>query len=125
MPRIYLFTRYVSAIHIPPSSASTLVSGGGDAVLKVWDWMSGALLYDIPILDAVRPFIVVTAKPKRGDDEQDEDSKPQGRKRKGKKKADESDAPQPPPRHVLVIHRIATVQHAGEPHLIFNAVGFA
>ena len=87
--------------------------------------MSGALHYDIPILDAVRPFIVVTAKPKRGDDEQDEDSKPRGKKRKGKKKADESDAPQPPPRHVLVVHRIATVQHAGEPHLIFNAVGFA
>lgn len=100
------------------------MSGGGDPVLKVWDWMSGVTQYDIPVLDAVRPFIVVAAKPKRSDDDQVEESKPKGKKGKGKKKADGSAAPEPP-RYVLVIHRIATVQHAGEPYLIFNAVGFA
>lgn len=83
-------------------------------MLKVWDWMSGVAQYDIPVLDAVRLFIAVAAKPKRNEEVQVEESKP-----KGKKKADESAAPEPP-RYVLVIHRIATVQHAGEPYLIFN-----
>ena len=80
-------------------------------MLKVWDWMSGVAQYDIPVLDAVRPF---AAKPERNEEVQVEESKP-----KAKKKADESAAPEPP-RYVLVIHRIATVQHAGEPYLIFN-----
>ncbi|KAG1748777.1 WD40-repeat-containing domain protein [Suillus occidentalis] len=36
--------KYVSAIHIPSFSPGTLISGGGDSVLKLWDWMSGKLL---------------------------------------------------------------------------------
>ncbi len=85
--------------------------------------MSGVAQYDIPILDVVKPFIAFSAKPKRSDDDQVEETKPKGKKGKGKKKADESAAPETP-RYVLVIHRIATVQCSEEPYLIFNAVGF-
>ncbi|KAJ7016419.1 hypothetical protein C8F04DRAFT_1202237, partial [Mycena alexandri] len=36
-----------------------LVSGGGDPMLKIWDWMTGKLKREIPILHAVEPFIKV------------------------------------------------------------------
>ncbi|KAF8630455.1 hypothetical protein AX15_002907 [Amanita polypyramis BW_CC] len=132
--------KYVSAIHIAPSAPSTLVSGGGDPVLKVWDWMSGTVQYEVPILETVRPFIVVSAKSKRGgDDDEDElQSSPKGIKGKqavvGEEKEKETlteiteeddSAPKTPqqPRQVLVIHKIASLRHAGGLHLLFNAVG--
>ncbi|EED79232.1 predicted protein, partial [Postia placenta Mad-698-R] len=36
--------KYVSALHVPPFAPDILVSGGGDPMLKVWDWMSGRML---------------------------------------------------------------------------------
>ncbi|KIJ55618.1 hypothetical protein M422DRAFT_240230 [Sphaerobolus stellatus SS14] len=50
---------YVSAISIPSFSASTLISGGGDPDLYIWEWMSGKLTHRIPILDAVLPLLKV------------------------------------------------------------------
>ncbi|KAK2463593.1 hypothetical protein APHAL10511_004344 [Amanita phalloides] len=115
--------KYVSAIHVPPYSPSTLVSGGGDPVLKVWDWMSGAIQFELGILDAVRPFVVVAVKPKRGGDNDDDElrSNSKGKKRKGNKNPATEEFVQP--RYALVIHRIASIQHAGQIHLFFNAVG--
>ncbi|KIL69353.1 hypothetical protein M378DRAFT_184523 [Amanita muscaria Koide BX008] len=137
--------KYVSAIHTPSFSPSTLISGGGDPMLKIWDWMSGTVQYEIPILDAVRPFITVIPQPKRGVDEEDEDQgklegkskgKRQGKGKKGKEKAVEEgeretseiaegdgSAINAQPRQVLVVHKISSVQHAEEPYLVFNAVG--
>lgn len=64
-----------------------LLSGGGDPVIKLWNWMSGDLLADIPIEEAVNPFIIV--KPPKGrygrtdDDGEEEQPKfeKQGRRR--------------------------------------------
>lgn len=65
--------KYVSALHIPPFAPDILVSGGGDPMLKVWDWMTGRLLLDVPIMETVEPFIKVRApKGKRGWDEGEE-----------------------------------------------------
>jgi tRNA (guanine-N(7)-)-methyltransferase subunit TRM82 len=61
--------RFISAIHIPrdPAAHDILISGGGDPVLKVWQWRTGRRLYDVAIEEVVRPFIVVRrARPKRG-----------------------------------------------------------
>ena len=69
-----------------------LLSGGVDPTIKVWDWMSGELLTDIPIEETVNPFIVVKApKGKRGwaedgDDEQQRAEKPGRRRGKGRRK---------------------------------------
>ncbi|KAI0832075.1 WD40-repeat-containing domain protein [Trametes gibbosa] len=70
-PKGYVIERYclghekfVSALHIPPFHPSTLVSGGGDPMLKVWDWMSGELLAEIAVFDAVEHHVRVKA-PKR------------------------------------------------------------
>ncbi|KAI0709668.1 WD40-repeat-containing domain protein [Cerioporus squamosus] len=41
--------KFVSALHIPSFQPSTLISGGGDPMLKVWDWMSGKLLANITV----------------------------------------------------------------------------
>ncbi|KAG9017028.1 tRNA (guanine-N(7)-)-methyltransferase non-catalytic subunit trm82 [Tulasnella sp. 427] len=48
--------KYVSALHIPQSSPTTLISGGGDPELFVWDWTSGTLLQRVPVLEKVRPL---------------------------------------------------------------------
>jgi tRNA (guanine-N(7)-)-methyltransferase subunit TRM82 len=41
-----------------------LISGGGDEVIKLWDWMTGNVKHEIFVLDSVRPFVKVKA-PKR------------------------------------------------------------
>ena len=68
------------------------MSGGGDPVLKVWDWMSGKLLADIPVFDVAEPYIKVRApKRKRGWSDGDEDgeagegAEAQGGKGKGRR----------------------------------------
>ncbi|KAJ7224057.1 WD40 repeat-like protein [Mycena pura] len=51
--------KFVSAIHIAAFCPDELVSGGGDPMLKVWDWMGGRVKREIPILQAVEPYIKV------------------------------------------------------------------
>jgi tRNA (guanine-N(7)-)-methyltransferase subunit TRM82 len=63
--------RFISAIHIPrdPAAHDILISGGGDPVIKVWQWRVGRRLYDVAIEEVVRPFIAVRrTQPKRGYD---------------------------------------------------------
>ncbi|KAJ3781271.1 WD40 repeat-like protein, partial [Lentinula aff. detonsa] len=55
-------TQFVSAVHIPSDRPGTLISGGGDAELKIWDWRSGKHEMDIPILDSVKSYIKVKVK---------------------------------------------------------------
>ena len=92
----------MSAINIPKFDPSILISGGGDAELKVWDWLSGKHLGDIPVLSAVQPYIKAKAPPgHRGwhDNTDAGDEKPgrrRGKNKKGKGKEKEaSETPQP------------------------------
>lgn len=74
--------RFISAIHIPrdPAAHNILISGGGDPVIKVWQWRAGRRLYDVAIEDVVRPFIAARrARPKRGYDS-DGERKPPSRR---------------------------------------------
>lgn len=134
--------RYVSALHIPSFSPGTLISGGGDSVLRLWDWMSGRPLRTINIFSVVQPFIVVNApKRKRGWKDEDETN---GKRRRRKTKAnleeipgvDDGDAEdsqgaipeeQPgevPPEEsrVLVVHKVASVPSLAQI-IVFSVVG--
>jgi tRNA (guanine-N(7)-)-methyltransferase subunit TRM82 len=74
--------RFISAIHIPRDIAAhdILISGGGDPVIKIWQWRTGRRLYDVAIEEVVRPFIVVhRVRPKRGYDS-DGERKPPSRR---------------------------------------------
>ena len=74
--------RFISAIHIPrdPVAHEILISGGGDPVIKVWQWRGGRRLYDVAIEEVVRPFIAVRrARSKRGYDS-DGERKPPSRR---------------------------------------------
>ena len=142
MTNIVLF-RFVSAIHIPISDPASLISGGGDPMLKIWDWMTGVLKHEFEVFDAVEPFIAVLAlKRKRGyGDLDDEGEIPEGarikhkkrRKGKGKEKAKEKDEDEEDdeeeeeedakPEKVLVIHKIDTLLLDSGPQVIFSAVG--
>lgn len=168
--------RFVFTVHIPKFAPSVLVSGGGDPMLKVWNWMSGELLRDIPVGDVVEPFIAV--RPPKGQrphgegDGEGEVKLGKRKRRRGKGKAateedpvdeaadgedtianadphatveedvtmkdvderdtntgesaatrEKQDASEDPV--VLVIHRIASVEMAGQGRfLVFNAVGY-
>ncbi|KAI0918072.1 hypothetical protein AcV5_002850 [Taiwanofungus camphoratus] len=99
-PQGYVIERYclghekfISAIHIPDFAPSILVSGGGDPMLKVWDWMSGALLSEIPVYESVKSYIKVRAPKTKWDREEGEGGsvpaentrqRMRGRKGKGK-----------------------------------------
>ena len=142
--------RFVSAIHIPTSDPASLISGGGDPMLKIWDWMTGVLKHEVAVLDAVEPFMAVRAlKRKRGYGELDDEGEiPEGarikrkkghRKGKGKEKAKEKDKEadadddegeeeeeeeDSKPEKVLVIHKIDTLHSDSGPQVIFSAVGY-
>ncbi|KDR80625.1 hypothetical protein GALMADRAFT_276855 [Galerina marginata CBS 339.88] len=66
--------KFVSAIHIPKSDPSSLISGGGDPMLKIWDWMTGVVKHEVQVLEVVESFIAVRAsKRKRGWQVQEDD----------------------------------------------------
>jgi tRNA (guanine-N(7)-)-methyltransferase subunit TRM82 len=78
--------RFVSAIHIPAFAPSTLISGGGDPAIKIWKWMTGSLLFEVPISDAVYPFIKVRPKKRKwGEDHDDSEEVCQHKKLHGRK----------------------------------------
>ncbi|KAJ7931724.1 WD40 repeat-like protein [Mycena leptocephala] len=83
--------KFVSAIHMPEFSPTELVSGGGDPMLKIWDWMTGKVKREIPISDAVEPFMKVKPArrtPRRFEDDGDENGDDTKKKsRKGKARA--------------------------------------
>lgn len=140
--------KYVSALHIPSFSSSTLISGGGDSVLKIWDWMSGKLLRNIDVFSAVQPFIAVKAPIKKREwKNEDEDIEPiegkRGRrknkgKRKEKRSGDDGDTEEsqnsatPEGQHgevsteesevVFVVHRISSIL-SPVPRIVFSVVG--
>ena len=136
---LHTFQRYVSAIHIPSFSRGSLISGGGDPVLKVWDWMMGRLQRDIHIFEAIEPFVTVKApKPRRksqedGDDGGDaEGSKGKSRrKKKGKAKQDtpsndtEGPSKAPETETVVVVRRISSFVSDRGNHIVFSIVGYA
>ncbi|KAF7370384.1 tRNA (guanine-N(7)-)-methyltransferase non-catalytic subunit TRM82 [Mycena sanguinolenta] len=144
--------RFVSAIHIPAFSPTELVSGGGDPMLKIWDWMSGKVKREIPILHAVEPFIKVkpakrTFRRFEDGDEMNEDEAPKkGRKAKArarqKAKQDSAEASTSTPElpaepsdtvdsteasgaddTVFALRRIDSLDAEGSRHLVFSAVG--
>ncbi|KAJ6565973.1 WD40-repeat-containing domain protein [Mycena sp. CBHHK59/15] len=76
--------KFVSAIHVPEFAPKKLVSGGGDPILKIWDWVSGTVTREIPILHEVEPFIKVkSVRRKRFEDDEEEGG--DGNKKKGRK----------------------------------------
>lgn len=89
------FRRFVSALHIPPWDPTQLISGGGDPMLKFWDWKTGQFSYELYIKEAVMPFVIVRRpKGKVRIEDGDEDGVDEGgekrssarQKRKAKKK---------------------------------------
>ncbi|KAF9006044.1 hypothetical protein BDQ17DRAFT_1352635, partial [Cyathus striatus] len=131
---------FVSAIHIPQSNTSILVSGGGDPILKFWDWLSGEVKHELP----------------RGSwDEDGEDTGESNRtkrkkaKAKARAEAKNKEASQEPGaaapesenvpqeetegskdavgdeelRKVLAVHQIGSVNTEAGEYLIFSAVG--
>ncbi|KAG6335736.1 hypothetical protein ID866_3360 [Astraeus odoratus] len=138
--------KYVSAIHIPSFAQTSLVSGGGDPDLKVWDWMTGRLQRSIGVFAAVEPFIAVRA-PKRGrklredDDADAENSKGKGgRRKKGKvnRNATRDDTEEPPGTpsvgaannqdvggtdFVFVVHKIDSFVSNSSNYIVFSVVG--
>ncbi|KAL0566313.1 tRNA (guanine-N(7)-)-methyltransferase non-catalytic subunit trm82 [Marasmius crinis-equi] len=128
-------SRFVSCLHIPKSRPAVLISGGGDPEIKLWDWHSGKLLHDVPILDRVKEYIQVKAQPyvrKRSRGKNTEDDPMNGeREAGGDTPASESGTPavEEPPSNdneeetILVVNKIETVEREGKSCIVFSVNG--
>lgn len=61
-PKSYVVERYllgsdgfVSALHIPPSRSTLLLSAGGEPVIRIWDWTNGVQVGAIEIWSEILP----------------------------------------------------------------------
>ncbi|KAG9316239.1 hypothetical protein JVU11DRAFT_2266 [Chiua virens] len=102
-------TKYVSAIHIPEALPTSLISGGGDPELKVWDWMTGRLQRSITILAVVEPYIRKGKQRNTPSMELDSKVHPSS----DSEGADKT----------LVVSKIGSFLSGGEIHVVFSAVG--
>ncbi|KAF8500517.1 WD40-repeat-containing domain protein [Gautieria morchelliformis] len=73
---------FISTICVPAFDPSSLISGGGDPSMKIWDWMSGDLKFHIPVADTVRPFLKVRERRNKWHGGQGMSGGARGRKRK-------------------------------------------
>lgn len=48
----------MTAIHIPLFAPEILISGGGDPMLKLWDWMTGKFKAEVEVWDTVQKFLL-------------------------------------------------------------------
>jgi tRNA (guanine-N(7)-)-methyltransferase subunit TRM82 len=133
-----------------PSDPTTLISGGGDPFLHVWDWYSGTLKATIPVLDVVRPHLLVKGERERRKALARAIAKPKGKGGKRKEESDEGsmaldgegngdvmveDIPTPgnttqampdlpPEEEVFVVSKMASCSMSdGNNVLVFSALG--
>lgn len=131
--------RFVSAIHIPNFSPTSLLSGGGDPTIKLWDWMSGKEQAEIQIQEFVEPFIIVLPTT------QEKANEPRRRNKRGKGKdkqqaetveelkmetmdtlqQTETMASVSAPQKTLVVHKISTIVTDNNKFVVFSVVGYA
>lgn len=122
-----------------------LISGGGDAEIKVWEWMKGTLRWELRVWEIVDKFLVIKAVRRSGSGEEgDGEGKVQKkrRKRKGKEREKEKertgdgeadgndqgndssvDNDATKPSKVLVIQQIDSVASGSTVYILFSAVG--
>ena len=81
--------RFVSAVHIPGFDPGTLISAGGDPMMKVWDWMEGVVKCEVGIWEGVVEYVGVRPRKRRrgrrGEVDSDDDGEEVG-EGKGKSK---------------------------------------
>ncbi|KAG7094038.1 hypothetical protein E1B28_007659 [Marasmius oreades] len=139
-------SQFVSCLHIPKSKPNILISGGGDPELKVWDWLSGKLKFNIPVSDCVKEYIKVKAQPyvrkkfKRGNIEAaDGDDDGEGENEEDRNPRGEADLASVPlsgtntptvgdssahdEETIVVVQNIETVEKEGKLFIIFSVVG--
>jgi len=118
-------SRYVSAIHIPKFASETLISGGGDTSLKMWNWRSGECTGEVEIWDAVEPFVAVKNDKRREEGEM-EKRKGKGKKSKRRRIAvskEGGENEEGTGEKVLVVSKIDSIESGEKQFVLFSAVG--
>jgi tRNA (guanine-N(7)-)-methyltransferase subunit TRM82 len=130
---------------MPTFEPSSLVSGGGDPYMNVWDWMSGTLKCQLPIADAVKPFLKVRENRNKWHGGQGSSSGARGRKGRNKEKNVEEStvevtketaeaSPKPSgetvPENeseedlVFALAKVEAFEFRNEKFLVFSAIGY-
>ncbi|KZT37736.1 hypothetical protein SISSUDRAFT_823919 [Sistotremastrum suecicum HHB10207 ss-3] len=112
-------TRFVSSLC--DLGNGQLLSGGGEDVLRVWEWDSGECLRTIDVGSSVKPSIVVRRTLSGGEDEEDGRDKKKKKPKGASTKIEASPSVQTEP--TLVIRRISKVLVDSKSWIIFGAVG--
>ncbi|KAJ3863805.1 WD40 repeat-like protein [Lentinula novae-zelandiae] len=111
-------TQFVSAIHFPSDQPDILISGGGDAELKLWDWLSGKHKADISILDSVKPYIKVKMRPYKRTTFAKSAEKQKDQSREGTESRD-SVPPDGEEQTVVAVQKISTLSN----YILFTVTG--
>ncbi|KAJ3885871.1 WD40 repeat-like protein, partial [Lentinula edodes] len=111
-------TQFVSAIHFPSDQPDILISGGGDAELKLWDWLSGKHKADISILDSVKPYIKVKMRPYKRTTLAKSAEKQKDQSREGTESRD-SVPPDGEEQTVVAVQKISTLSN----YILFTVTG--
>ncbi|KAH8832914.1 WD40 repeat-like protein [Flagelloscypha sp. PMI_526] len=88
--------QFVSALHVPSNRPGELISGGGDPVLKIWDWRTGVTKYEVEILSVAKPTVKARPVKQRPNDGQGSHSR-KGRKKKANAQPVPGDTPESTP----------------------------
>jgi tRNA (guanine-N(7)-)-methyltransferase subunit TRM82 len=140
-------------VHVPSFSPETLISGGGDPALKIWDWMVGRVKFEVEVWSRVQSFVKVKSG-RKGRGWGEEPGAGRRRKRRNKAKGYQSNEgegedddieelseeaspgtanltlDEPPvttadPEEIIqVVHKIDSFDSGTGRYILFNAVGF-
>lgn len=112
---------FVSALHLVPSSPDTLISGGGESVLRIWDWRKGTQVGQVDIEEAVRPHRRVRSSLRR--------IKNPRKRGKAEEGAEKDEFYEPPEGYLLpegqgiLIKKIMSVDVGGQAVVLFFSEG--
>lgn len=116
---------FVSALCLLPPSheggdgEQLLISGGGEDVLRIWDWKKGKCVATVEVGSVVRPYLKVK-RPKRTREHGDDDEAEKGEKADN----DTAMAVDEELEHVLAVQKIVSFTVGSTWRIVFSAIGY-
>jgi tRNA (guanine-N(7)-)-methyltransferase subunit TRM82 len=115
---------FINALHLlpPPSPPSEsgpqlLFSGGGEDVIRIWDWRTGKCLGSVEIVKIVQPFLRIKRSKWRQETEDD------GGDGEEMQDIEMAEAGEDETEHVLAVQKLVSIRAGSTTRIIFSVIG--